>query len=156
MGSLLAVPGWVSEDSLGLKTLEARMVFRALQNYGGYITDKGITAPGSLVTQVDPQAVADIPDVTAFNADLRRIFRALQVVANSHDKGAKPPWGPGGGGTPPVPLAPPLSLLGNGQGIAVAQTRLTPNALNVATPFVAWVFITLLPISRLRRRGGDA
>jgi hypothetical protein len=106
MGSLLAVPGWVSEDSLGLKTLEGRMVFRALQNYGGYITDKTLgKATGRLVTQVDPQARTDIPDVAAFNADLRRIFRALQVVTNSHDKGAKPPWGPGGGGTPRVSLA---------------------------------------------------
>jgi len=110
MGSLLAIPRSVSEDSLGLRTQEGQMVFRALQNYGGYIIDTGETGQaGRLVTQVDPQARGEIADVNLFNSDLGRIFRALQVVANSHDNGAKPPWGPGGGGRTRRPLAPPFA-----------------------------------------------
>jgi len=39
MGSLLAIPTWVSPEKLGLTTSAGKEVFYAMQDYGAYVVD---------------------------------------------------------------------------------------------------------------------
>jgi hypothetical protein len=107
MGSLLAIPPWVDINSLGITDAQALAVARAMQDYGVYITDTGSTG-GRLVIRIDPQAGREITNRTALRAGISRAAQQLQVVTNSHDRGRKPSWGPGGGGIRRKPPAPPF------------------------------------------------
>ena len=109
MGSLLAIPPSVSEDSLGLETVPGKKLFHALQDYGGYIVDD---------TAWDAHAIAvekgveeefrgtygyDFGDTSEpFYEDANKLFQALYVVNNNG------PNSIGGGGKPRQPLAPPI------------------------------------------------
>lgn len=114
-GSLLAIPPSVSVASLGLSTDAARKIAQALQDYGGYIVDDTAWDDFAFATEINSttsvraQFSADyayhLEDGagTAFFADMNKVFSSLKVVDNNT------PASIGGGGTPRVPLAPPLS-----------------------------------------------
>lgn len=109
MGSLLAIPPSVTAQRLGLKTLPGKKLFRALQDYGGYIVDD---------TAWDAHAIAvenGVPEEFFqtygykfggnsgdFYDDINKLFQALSIVNNNA------PNQIGGGGTPRRPLAPPI------------------------------------------------
>ena len=96
MGTLFAIPGHINVENLGLNR-EALMIARAMQNYGAYVVDQG--AP--FVVYVEQGASQS--HVTNIDNQLETIKNLLQVVTNNG------PNSVGGGGTPRVPLAPPLN-----------------------------------------------
>ncbi len=120
MGSLLAIPPEVTEESLELKTEPAKKLFRALQNYGAYIVDDvywdcfswsvedgveielfkeyGISLTGQLGNES-----TDIQ--REYSADMEKLFLSLKIVSNNAENNV------GGGGTPRVPLAPDLPII---------------------------------------------
>ena len=118
MGSLLAIPGPVHLDALGLETEPARKLARAWQDYGAYVVDDSSGEDGwgqnALVVEhgvraelrslgVDP--VTYSPEGwrdTAWNRDMNRLFGQLREVANNA------PDRIGGGGERRRPLAPPF------------------------------------------------
>ncbi len=113
-GSLLVIPTAVDISSLGLATDAARKIALALQEYGGYIVDDTAWDDFGVATEINPSSSVragfyanygyQIDDLgTPFFADLNTIFAALKVVDNNG------PDSVGGGGTPLVPLAPPIS-----------------------------------------------
>lgn len=109
MGSLLAIPPSVTEDSLGLKTIPGKKLFHALQDYGGYIVDD--TAWDNHAIAVENGVEDEFLSAYGyefdgnsgdFYEDVNRLFQALYVVNNNG------PHSIGGGGTPRQPLAPPI------------------------------------------------
>src|SRR5712692_1587704 len=124
MGSLLAIPASVNIDSLGLETEPAKILARALQDYGAYTVDDTAWSVYAIATEFSPQGRID----DEFNAawgfpispssktvpwarDMDRLFGALNVVDNwdatqwaavSASSGAQG----AGGGAPRVPWAP--------------------------------------------------
>jgi len=113
-GSLLVIPSTVDISSLGLATDAARKIALALQDYGGYIVDDTAWDGFGVCTEINPSSSVraefyanygyQIDDQgTPFFTDLNTIFEALKVVDNNG------PDNIGGGGTPLVPLAPPIS-----------------------------------------------
>jgi hypothetical protein len=109
MGSLLAIPSNVTEASLGLQTPVGRKLFHALQNYGGYVVDdsagnshdlsmeKGVLEEFRTTFGYDFYGTSG-----AFYDDFMKLFQALNIVNNNGSNNV------GGGGTPRVPLAPPI------------------------------------------------
>ncbi|HVE45830.1 MAG TPA: hypothetical protein VNA57_03655 [Acidimicrobiales bacterium] len=118
MGSLLAIPGPVDLDSLGLETRPARKLAEAWQNYGSYVVDNSgfDTGWGQNLLNVEHGVKAEMAAAginmstysssgwsdTAWNRDMNRLFDQLHHVTNNG------PGSIGGGGTPRVALAPPL------------------------------------------------
>ncbi len=113
MGSLLAIPPNVTEDSLGLTTPVSKKLFHALQDYGGYVVD---TTGGDAYAIAIEQGVeqefktaygysiyADVRNITPFYEDFMKLFKALNVITNNSAETV------GGGGTRRAPLAPPIS-----------------------------------------------
>ena len=109
MGALLALPPFVTVESLGLQTDIGRKLFHALQDYGGYIVDD--TAWDAYTIGVENGVEAEVQATYgyaleqssgALHNDLNKLFSALAVVNNNS------PTSIGGGGTPRRPLAPPL------------------------------------------------
>lgn len=110
MGSLLAVPPSVQEADLQLETKAGRKLFRALQDYGAYITED--PAWDAHAVTVSEDAFLEFEDVygytledkdTPWARDLNRLVAALHVVDNNR------PESIGGGGTPRREPAPPLA-----------------------------------------------
>jgi hypothetical protein len=111
-GSLLAIPPNVTEASLNLETEPGRILFRTLQDYGGYIADdSGGDAFQTAVEGGFPEQFwadwgyswdLDNAQSTAFGRDMVKLYTALYVVDNNG------PNNIGGGGTPRAPLAPPI------------------------------------------------
>ena len=109
MGTLLAIPPSVTETSLSLKTLAGRKIFYAMQNYGGYVVDdsggdshdlsmeKGVLEEFRTTFGYDFYGTSG-----AFYNDYMKIFQALKIVDNNRLDNI------GGGGTPRVPMAPPI------------------------------------------------
>ncbi|MEA5565334.1 hypothetical protein [Anabaena sp. UHCC 0399] len=110
MGSLLAIPSWVTEASLNLQTPAAKKLFHALQDYGAYTVDgsawdchyiaveKGVNEEfkknyGYSLVGKDGQ----------FYDEFMRLFQALHIVDNNS------PHSIGGGGILRAPLAPPIA-----------------------------------------------
>jgi len=121
MGSLLALPPDIdltdlANNDLGLETEPGLILARAFQNYGGYIVDDTAWSVYAIATEWGPDDRTDLefervwgypmvtPDITSspWARDVHRIFSNLHVVVNNG------PDSVGGGGTPRVPLAPPL------------------------------------------------
>jgi hypothetical protein len=109
-GSLLAIPPGVTADSLGLKTEPGKKIFKALQNYGGYIVDDAYWNAHYLA--VEKGVSEEFRDRYGFNfegtsgnfyEDMMKLFSALHVVDNNR------PDNIGGGGKLRAPLAPPFS-----------------------------------------------
>jgi hypothetical protein len=108
-GSLLAIPPSVKMDSLGLKTIPAQKIFKALQNYGAYIVDDAYwDAHYIAVEQGVPEDFRDrygynfSSNSGSFYEDIMKLFSALHVVDNNR------PDNIGGGGRLRAPLAPPI------------------------------------------------
>lgn len=95
MGSLVAIPASVDLSTLGLSP-SGLVLARAFQDFGAYIVD---TSDGFSV-YAEPSSA---PLLAAMRADLPKIRAQLRVVTNNG------PASVGGGGTPRVPVAPPLS-----------------------------------------------
>jgi hypothetical protein len=115
MGSLLAIPGSVDIDALGLETTPGWQLAWTFQNYGAYIVDNGgihlnIAVERGTNGDFETQFASDwgltffntYSANTAWTRDVGRIWQALQVVTNNS------PTSIGGGGTPRQPLAPPF------------------------------------------------
>jgi hypothetical protein len=110
MGSLLAIPPDVTAASLGLTDPVAVKLFHAMQDYGVYIVDD--TGWSSVDVNATPEAAgyvyAGLPGSPwggtqpKYN-QLGSVYGKLAVVGNNG------PSSIGGGGTPRVPLAPPLA-----------------------------------------------
>jgi len=109
-GTLLAIPPTLSAASLSLQTQPAKKLFHALQDYGAYVVDDtGWDAHGLAVEESVPQEFSDTYGYSLqgtrkgdFYEDVMHLFMALHIVINNG------PEAVGGGGTPRVPLAPPL------------------------------------------------
>jgi len=115
MGSLLALPASLSISSLGLETEPARILARALQDYGAYVVDDTAWDVYAFITEWSPKkrfqdefkknwgfSFNEKSLNTPWTRDMRRIFTNLHVVDNNG------PLNIGGGGTPRVPLAAPI------------------------------------------------
>lgn len=113
MGSLLAIPPNVTEDSLGLTTPAGKKLFHALQDYGGYQVDA--TGADTFALAVE-QGVEDefkaaygydfsasATSNNPFYQDFMKLFQALNIITNNS------PNSVGGGGKRRAPLAPPFS-----------------------------------------------
>jgi hypothetical protein len=112
-GSLLAIPPSVTPESLGITTEIGKKIFRALQDYGGYIVDdSGYTWQlfgAEYGVKEEVKARYDIDMFTGNNAsgpslayynDVAAMFEALHVVDNNGAGSI------GGGGTPRAPAPP--------------------------------------------------
>ena len=114
-GALLALPASLDLNSLGLETEPAQMLAWTLQNYGGYVVDSTSWSVYAVETEQGP--AGDVRDEfqsrwgfsmtptsrgDAWSRDMDRIFGALAVVDNNSAGSI------GGGGSPRVPLAPPI------------------------------------------------
>jgi hypothetical protein len=78
MGSLLALPRSVSPRSLGIETDVGEKLFRAMQDYGGYVTDD--SGWDAYMLSVDEAAIGSFEWGSAEEADLNRIMAAVHVV----------------------------------------------------------------------------
>src|SRR3989454_488521 len=124
MGSLLAIPASVNIDSLGLETEPAKILARALQDYGAYTVDDTAWSVYAIATEFSPAGRVDDEFNTAWGfpinpptktgpwaLDMDRLFGALNVVDN-WDAGQWPAASASngaqgaGGGAPIVPWAP--------------------------------------------------
>jgi hypothetical protein len=109
LGSLLAIPPYVTEASLNLRTPAAKKLFHALQDYGAYTVDdsawdchyiaveKGVTEEFQKTYGYGFSGSKGL-----FYEEFMRLFQALQVVSNNG------PNNIGGGGILRAPLAPPI------------------------------------------------
>ncbi len=89
MGSLLAIPGSVDVNKLGLSR-EGMALAKALQNYGAYVVDR--SGMVSLYCEMDCN-----PSLTSkMAADWKKLYPHMRAVANSSASKV------GGGGTPRV------------------------------------------------------
>lgn len=97
MGSLLMLPGASACDTGAELT---RRICAALRDYGAYVVDIHPTASGWRPFTIN----AEVNSAPPFNAsEMFALFAQLQVVTNNASGAV------GGGGTPRVPLAPPIS-----------------------------------------------
>jgi len=109
IGALLAIPPDVKVSKARLRTKPGRILFEAMQNYGVYLVDD--TAWDSHDICIDAAANEEMmkkyrfsmskPD-EKFAEDVNNLIQLLAIVSNNSAETV------GGGGTPRVPLAPPL------------------------------------------------
>ena len=95
MGSLMAIPPSVNLSSLGLSS-GGLLLARALQDYGGYVVDRS----AGFTFYAEPSAESLLGPM---RADVAKIRAQLRLVTDNTSSSV------GGGGTPRVPLAPPLN-----------------------------------------------
>jgi hypothetical protein len=130
MGSLLALPASLDLNTLGLETQPGMILAKAFQDYGAYIANDAHRSVNNIVTEYGPAgSLADVvnstcgveqagefdtawgypfetctPEANAqWSHDIETIFASLSIVTNNTSTSI------GGGGTPIVPLAPPLA-----------------------------------------------
>jgi hypothetical protein len=128
MGALLALPPTLDLNSLGLDP-PGLILAKAFQDYGAYIANDAHRSVNNIVTELSPSgSVAEVYDgsgnlvdpgqfqtmwgvpfdtvgvngTDAWSHDIETIFAHLEIVTNNGQNSI------GGGGTPIVPLAPPL------------------------------------------------
>lgn len=109
MGSLLAMPATANCDTLVSATL-AKRICKALQDYGAYVVDvhpswnAGCQCPRTdwRPMTLNGEAGTEAP-TEAVGSQLLTLFENLDVIANNSSSAI------GGGGTPRVPLSPPIS-----------------------------------------------
>ncbi len=125
MGSLLAIPGSVDLDALGLETKPARRLAGAWQDYGAYVVDNAgfDDGWGQNLLAVEHGVASEMLDAgislssysdtgwadTPWNRDMNRLFEELRQVTNNTSESV------GGGGVPRRPLAPPLDVSPGGR-----------------------------------------
>jgi hypothetical protein len=116
MGALLAIPLNVNLSALSLETEPGKQMAWTLQHFGAYIVDSFLSPDfgfsvedgpgGSLAKQFQQDwgysLAVRYNANTPWSRDLAKLRTALRVVNNNS------PTSIGGGGTPSVPLAPPL------------------------------------------------
>lgn len=108
MGSLLALPPGLTAKGLGLTTEVGGKLFHALQDYGAYVSDDSgwdavdLCAEVGVEDEVKAQGLSLASNAGPLYDDEVRLIRALQIVDNNA------PTSVGGGGTPRLPLSPPL------------------------------------------------
>ena len=115
MGSLLALDGSLTVESLGIKTEVGKKLFYALQNYGAYITDDSAwdifswCLEDGVVEEVEKKCGIELRSSYGIEAsrvqlnysnDMKQLITNLSVVTNNSETSV------GGGGRPRVPLAP--------------------------------------------------
>ena len=100
MGSLLALPPLLTPQDLGVTTVIGRRLFRALQDYGAYVTDD--SAWDAHYLPVESDAIGTFSWGEAERSEMARMVTALHVVINNA------PASVGGGGVPRRPLLPEL------------------------------------------------
>lgn len=110
MGTLLAIPPTLSQESLDLTTLPAKKLFHTMQDYGVYVVDS--SGWDSHYISLERGADREFKLFYGypfggtrgkFFSDLRKIITVLSIVDNNS------PTSGGGGGKPRAPLAPPIS-----------------------------------------------
>jgi hypothetical protein len=119
MGALLALPANLNLASLGLTSGPGMILARALQDYGAYVSNDTARPVFSIDTETGDASTVDqfqsawgFPFETSgvsgspWADDIMLILRNLAVVDNNG------PSTVAGGGTPRVPLAPPLGASG--------------------------------------------
>jgi hypothetical protein len=97
MGSLLAIPPTVNINRLPLQTKQGKIIAKAMQDYGAYITDN---AGGNLIFYAETAAASKIDP--RIEGDLSTIAKYVKVLTNNR------PETPAGGGKRRAPLAPPF------------------------------------------------
>ncbi|WP_066378465.1 MULTISPECIES: hypothetical protein [unclassified Anabaena] len=109
-GTLLAIPPFMSESTLQLKTPAAKKIFHALQDYGGYVVDDAAwdahyIAMEKGVTDEFRQAYGYEFNTSTgvFYEDMMRIFQNLYIINNNGPNSIG-----GGGSRRRAPLAPPI------------------------------------------------
>nr|WP_278003457.1 calcium-binding protein [Nodosilinea sp. TSF1-S3] len=110
LGSLLAIPPDLSPEQLGLTTEPARKLFEALRDYGAYVVDDTAFDAHAFALEIGAKEEFEAHYGFGFEGtsgpffnDVMTLFGALAVVDNNA------PEAIGGGGTPRVPLAPPIA-----------------------------------------------
>ena len=108
-GSLLAIPPETSKKSLNLQTPAGEKLFDALQNYGAYVVDDSygdahyFAVEKGVLEEFRNKYGYDFETRSGkFFDDFMKLFTALYIVDNNG------PNSIGGGGTPRIPLAPPI------------------------------------------------
>ena len=112
IGALVALPKFISLDSLQFETIPGRILAQAFRDYGAYIVDDTAWDIYAIVTEWGPDGrVADefekkwgfsmkqSSKETPWSRDMDKIFMNLHIVVNNS------PESIGGGGKPGVPLA---------------------------------------------------
>lgn len=119
MGSLLAIPGSVNINNLGLETQPAKQLAWTLQNYGAYVVDDTYAPGFDFSIEAGPAGrkadefqkdygfaflqKVNVSSSSPWVRDIQRLVRSLQVVSNNG------PSSIGGGGVPRQPLAPAIA-----------------------------------------------
>jgi len=109
MGALLAISSHVTAARLGLQTPAGRKLFKALQNYGGYVVDDSggdthyLSVEKGVLEEFRSTFGYDFYGMSgAFYNDLMKLFTALNIIDNNGPNNVS------GGGKPRVSLAPPI------------------------------------------------
>lgn len=108
MGSLLAIPPNVTAESLGLKSIAGKKIFKAMQDYGAYVVDDSgwdynyLALERSAEQEYEQVTGHQVHGDAALQADFAKIIAAVKVVDNNKSDSI------GGGGTPRQPLAAPI------------------------------------------------
>lgn len=108
MGSLLAIPPSVTEQSLGLTTVAGRKLFFTLQNFGMYFVEDAAWDTWDLIVERDAEVEFQNTygfsmHSTTWRGEINKLMKALSIVTNNG------PSSIGGGGTPLQALAPGFS-----------------------------------------------
>lgn len=93
MGSFVAIPDDVDIDTLGLTTENGKMLARACQNFGAYVTDRSgsmsfyLEDDGGTYENGDATAVfrRDLLGASATATELRKVVAALRVVTSNSE-----------------------------------------------------------------------
>lgn len=117
IGALLALPDWMSLDSLKFESKPGRMLAEAFKDYGAYVVDDTYRDAWALITAWEADGrfaevfkkewgftFATTRTDNEWSRDVEKIFRNLYVVDNNGPKSI------GGGGKPRKPLAPPFKV----------------------------------------------
>jgi hypothetical protein len=117
MGALLAIPDWITIDSLELETEPGKIVAAAFHDYGAYVATDAAPGTWSIISEFGPDGryidefakkwgmnFETLNDDSGWTRDLNKIYNSLHVVDNNG------PNSIGGGGKPRQPLAPEFSI----------------------------------------------
>ena len=110
MGVLLAIPPDVTAESLGITTVPGKKLFKALQDYGGYLVDDtgwtthAVAVEEGVEVEFEKKYGYGVDQISGpYYNDFMSIFQNLNIVTNNSANSI------GGGGTQRrAPLAPPF------------------------------------------------
>jgi hypothetical protein len=127
MGTLLAIPPDVTEESLNLTTIPGKKLFFTMQNYGVYFTEDAAWDTWDIIVERDAElefqsAFGFSMSSNMWKNELNKLIQALHVVTNNT------PATIGGGGNPLQPLAP---VFGNPSTNTIIEQGPLHNRINV-------------------------